>query len=81
VGADVLVFADFSKPFIIETDASQEGLGAILSKVQPDGTTRVVAFASRGLRPTERSETNYSSFKLEMLAMKWRLLKSFEAIC
>ena len=69
--APVLAFTDFSKPFILETDASQEGLGAILSQKQPDGTQRVVAYASRCLRPTERNETNYSSFKLEMLALKW----------
>ena len=64
-GAEVLAFADFAKPFILETDASHEGLGAILSQKQPDGTARVIAYASRRLRPTEKSEANYSSFKLE----------------
>ena len=38
--------ADFSEPYILETDASQRGLGAILSQKQPDGTQRVVAYAS-----------------------------------
>ena len=77
--AQVLAFTDFSKPFILETDASQRGLGAILSQKQPDGTQRVVAYASRCLRPTERNETNYSSFKLEMLALKWAVTEKFRS--
>ena len=75
--AQVLVFADFSKPFILETDASQRGFGAILSQKQPDGTQRVVAYASQCLRPTDCNETNYSSFKLEMLALKWAVMGKF----
>lgn len=75
--ADVLAYADLSKPFVLETDASHEGLGAILSQQQPDGTTKVVAYASRSLRPTEKVEANYSSFKLEMLALKWAVTEKF----
>jgi transposase InsO family protein len=76
-GADVLAFADFSKPFTLEVDASHLGLGAILSQEQTDGTKRVIAYASRRLRPTERNEANYSSFKLEMLALKWAVTEKF----
>jgi hypothetical protein len=65
-GSKVLAFADFSRTFILKTDASFDGLGAILSQKQPDGTVRVIAY---GLRPSERNEANYSSFKLEMLAL------------
>ena len=56
----------------METDASFRGLGAILS--QKDG---VIAYASRGLRPAERNDGNYSSMKLELLALKWALTEKF----
>lgn len=58
--APVLAYADFSRPFILETDASHSGLGAVLSQETEDGI-RPIAYASRGLRPTERNMTNYSS--------------------
>nr|KAG5695484.1 hypothetical protein BaRGS_011326 [Batillaria attramentaria] len=78
-GGQVLAFADFTHPFILETDASFEGIGAILSQKQADGTTRAIAYASRRLRPTEKNEANYSSFKLEMLALKWAVTERFRS--
>lgn len=58
----VLAYAEFSQPFHLYTDASLEGLGAVLSKVQ-DGCERVTAYASRSLHPTETNDQSYSSFK------------------
>ena len=48
--APVLTFADFNKPFLLEMDASIEGLGAVLSQKQEDGHYHPVAYASRGLK-------------------------------
>ena len=72
----VLGYADFSLPFQLEVDASFCGLGAILSQEQPEGR-RVIAYASRSLRPNERNMNNYSSFKLELLGLKWAVTEKF----
>ena len=50
--APVLGYADYTKPFIMETDASHDGLSAILSQEQ-DGKQRVIGYASRRLRPSD----------------------------
>lgn len=74
--APVLAYADFSLPFILEIDASHRGLGAVLSQDQ-GGRIRPVAYASRALSPSERNMSNYSSMKLEFLALKWAMTEKF----
>ncbi|XP_053878901.1 uncharacterized protein LOC128834319 [Malaclemys terrapin pileata] len=71
--APILVFADPSKPFILHTDASLEGLGAVLYQ-EVEGKHKPVAFASRGLSD---SETRYPIHKLEFLALKWAITEKF----
>lgn len=72
----ILGYPNFTTPFILETDASFEGLGAVLYQEQ-DGGRKVIAYASRGLRPNERKMTNYSAMKLELVALKWAVTEKF----
>ena len=37
MSAPILAFADYTKDFLLKTDAPKEGLGAILSQKQADG--------------------------------------------
>lgn len=74
--APILAFADFTKPFVLEVDASHQGLGAVLSQDQ-NGKLKPVAYASRSLRGSERNMENYSSTKLEFLALKWAISEKF----
>ena len=69
--APVLGYPDFSREFILEIDASLNGLGTILSQQGKDAQIHVIAYASHSLHPSERSMCNYSSAKLELLALKW----------
>ena len=72
--APVLTYPDFSQPFVVETDASFQGLGEVLS--QDHG---VIAYASRGLRPAERNYANYSSIQLKLLDLKWAITDKFRS--
>ena len=63
--AQVLAFADYTKPFLLETDGSKDRLGAVLSQKQVDGQYHPVTYSSRALTPHEK---NYHSTKLEFLA-------------
>ena len=41
----ILAYPEYDAPFIVHTDASQEGLGAVIYQEQ-QGTIRVIAYAS-----------------------------------
>ncbi len=64
--APILRRPDFSKEFILYTDASSQGLGAVLS--QKDGEEYVIAYASKA---TNKQQENYEATKLELLAVVW----------
>ncbi|KAJ8004302.1 hypothetical protein DPEC_G00157720 [Dallia pectoralis] len=61
-------------PYVLHTDASTSGLGAALYQEQ-DGDMRVIAYASRGLSPSEK---RYPAHKLEFLALKWSVVEKFQ---
>jgi len=67
----VLALPDVTKPFILQTDASCEGIGAILLQ-ETDDIRHPVAFASKKLLPRER---NYSTIEREALAIVWAVQK------
>jgi RNase H-like domain found in reverse transcriptase/Reverse transcriptase (RNA-dependent DNA polymerase)/Integrase zinc binding domain len=68
VKAPVLAFPAFDREFILHCDASDAGLGAVLSQLDADGAERPIAFASRVLEPRE---SNYSATERELLALVW----------
>ena len=69
--APVLVYPDFSKPFIVDTDASNGAVGGVLSQIR-DGKEHPVAYCSRTLTKCER---NYSTTRKELLAVVHALQK------
>ena len=75
MSSPVLAFADYTKDFLLETDASKEGLGAVLSQKQEDGRFHPVAYGSRLLITHAK---NYHSTKLEFLALKWAIKEHFK---
>ena len=69
----VLAYTDFKAPFILHTDASGDGLDAVLYQVQ-EGPKGVIAYASWSL---SKSERNYPVHNLEFLALKWAITDKF----
>lgn len=71
VSAPVMSCPDFDRPFVIQTDASDFGLGAVLTQSFPDGE-RVISFISRSLNASERK---FSVTEKECLSVLWSIEK------
>lgn len=69
-----LAYADYTKLFKVHTNASEDGLGAVLYQEQDDGTDSVIVYASLSLKKSERK---YYYSKLEFLALKWAITDRF----
>jgi hypothetical protein len=63
----LLQYPDFTKPFILSTDASNDALGAVLNQGEI-GRDLPLGYASRTLTKTER---NYPTIEKELLAIVW----------
>ncbi|CAB4036075.1 Hypothetical predicted protein, partial [Paramuricea clavata] len=66
--APLLAYPQFDREFTLYTDASDVGLGVVLSQYDDNGIERVVAYASRSLTPRER---NYATTEIEALAIHY----------
>ena len=75
ISTPVLAFTNYTKEFLLETHASKEGLGAVLSQKQVDWQYHPVAYGSRALTAHEK---NYHSPKLEFLVLKWLVMEHFK---
>ena len=74
IQAPTLAHPDFTRPFVVDTDASQVALGAVCSQVNDEGEEHPVAYASRTLTSSER---NYATTKREGLGIYWAVCKAF----
>ena len=63
----ILQYPDFSRPFVLTTDASKYAIGGLLSQ-GPIGQDLPIAYASRVLNAAER---NYSTIEKELLAITY----------
>ena len=64
--APVLAYPDFERPFWLQTDASDVGLGAVLAQRDANGQERVIAYASYTLSQREK---NYTAMEKEAFAV------------
>ena len=66
----VLASPNLNQPFIIQTDASERGIGSMLSQLGGDQQEHPVMFLSRKLLPREK---NYATVEKECLAVVWAI--------
>ena len=64
--APILAYSNFRKTFILATDASYYGFGAILSQLDQNHKEHPIAYTSKSLR---KEEVNYGATELECAAI------------
>ncbi|KAJ1172733.1 hypothetical protein NDU88_004576 [Pleurodeles waltl] len=70
--APVLKAPDYSQEFIVQIDASEHSIGAVLAQLNEEGSDQPVAFISRRLLPQEK---RWSAIEREAFALVWALKK------
>ena len=70
----IFSYANFTRPFQLNTDAFQSGLGVVLYQTHDDRTDAIIAYTSRSLT---KAETHYSAPKLDFLTLKWAVVEKF----
>ena len=73
INSPILIYAHYDEPFFLSTDASIDGLGAVLYQKR-EGNLKPIAYASRSLNNAEKK---YTSHRLEFLALKWAITQKF----
>ena len=68
ISSPILIYPDFNKPFLLYTDASSFGLGAVLAQKDNNNKEHVITYTSKR---TDQYEVNYHATELECLAIKW----------
>ena len=71
----ILSYPDFGLPFMLHTDALEDGLGCILYQ-QQQGKLRVIGYGSQTLTDAEKNYQLHSN-KLEFLCLYWTITDHF----
>ena len=77
-GSSCIGVSGLLKTVYLETDTSLKGLGMVLSQKGDDNEICVITYASRSLRPSEKSMRDYSLAKIELMALKWSICDKFK---
>jgi hypothetical protein len=68
----VMKLFEFDKPCIVQTDASKEGIGAVLLQKDDNGQTRVIEYASH---KSNKMQANFTSEEMECWAVVWAVTR------